>query len=201
MAGAVTAAAIAAVTVAEIAAGVAVGDAVADARAADVRRVPQAGAICLPRNMHHHKVASPADMIIAAESRAVTTIGVPKLRAARRLHLQVSPRKKSFFRVNRWQNIAASLQLRPRLPPLLSTKHTKSRVQSKKLHRARPAICPQPLRAAAAFLADSPAGCPAGSWPMPALNPKRLPQQPVKLPKRRKLRPSKNPRLFVAMPI
>ena len=64
----------------------AVGDGVADAIAADARRpARRAGAICLPRNMHHRKVASPADMTIAADSRAVTTIGVRKRRAARPL--------------------------------------------------------------------------------------------------------------------
>jgi len=75
----------AAVTGAAIAAGVAVGDAVADALAADARRVAQAGAICLPRNMHRHKVASPVDLRIAAGSRAATITGVRKRRAAQRL--------------------------------------------------------------------------------------------------------------------
>jgi len=75
-----------AVTGVVIAAGVAVGDGVADAIAADARRpARRAGAICLPQNMHHRKVASPADMTIAADSRAVTTIGVRKRRAARPL--------------------------------------------------------------------------------------------------------------------
>lgn len=73
------------VTGAAIAAGVAVGDAVADALAADARRVAQAGAICLPRNTHRHKVASPVDLRIAAGSRAATITGVPKARAAQRL--------------------------------------------------------------------------------------------------------------------
>jgi hypothetical protein len=36
---------------------------------------------------------------------------------------------------------------------------------------------------------------------MPALKPRHLPQQPVKQPKHRKLRPSENPHLFAAMPI
>ena len=69
-------------SVAGIAAAVVVGDAVADAIAEAARRVAQACAICLPRNMHHHKVASPVDLIIAAHSRAVTITGVRKLRAA-----------------------------------------------------------------------------------------------------------------------
>src|SRR5205823_3182893 len=73
----------AAVTVAGIAAAVAVGDAVADATVADARsRVVRAGATCLPRNMHRRKEANPADMKIAADSRAVTTSGVWKLREA-----------------------------------------------------------------------------------------------------------------------
>jgi hypothetical protein len=70
------------VTGAAIEAGVAVGDAVADALAADARRVAQAGAICLPRNMHRHKVASPADLRIAADSRVATIAGAQKRRAA-----------------------------------------------------------------------------------------------------------------------
>ena len=74
------------VTAAEIVAVVAVGDAVADAIVADARRAAQAGVICLRRNMHRHRAASPADMIIAVDSRVVTTIVVRKLRAAR--HLQ-----------------------------------------------------------------------------------------------------------------
>jgi len=83
LAGAETAAATVVATGAVIVAAVAVGDAVVDARAADALRVAQAGAIYLPRNMRRHKVASPADMIIAADSCAVTTIGVRKLSAAR----------------------------------------------------------------------------------------------------------------------
>src|SRR4029077_1726107 len=79
---------------------------------------------------------------------------------------------RSFFRVNRWQNIAASLQLDPRLPPALRMKRTWSQPPPKKLLLAPPVICPPPLRAAAASLADSPADCPAGSWPMPVLKPK-----------------------------
>jgi hypothetical protein len=80
-----TEAGIAAVTGAGIAAAAAVGDAVADASVADARRVARAGAICLLRNMHRHKGASPADLIIAAVRRAVTITGVRKLRAAQRL--------------------------------------------------------------------------------------------------------------------
>jgi hypothetical protein len=80
-----TEAGIAAVTGAGIAAAVAVGDAVADASVEDARRVARAGAICLLRNMHRHKGASPADLIIAAVRRAVTITGVRKLRAAQRL--------------------------------------------------------------------------------------------------------------------
>ena len=82
------AAAIAAETGAVIAAGVAVGDAVAGAGASagDARRVAQAGAICLPQNMHPHKVANPADMRIAAHRLRVATItGARKRRAAQRL--------------------------------------------------------------------------------------------------------------------
>jgi len=75
----------AAETVAAIAAAVAVGDAVADARVEDARRVARAGAICLLRNMHRHKGASPADLIIAAVRRAVTITGDRKLRVAQRL--------------------------------------------------------------------------------------------------------------------
>src|SRR6267143_2087722 len=95
----------------------------------------------------------------------------------------MSPRKRSFSRANRWQNIAPSLQLRPRLFPSLSMKHARSRAPSKKMRSAQPAISPSPLRAAAASIAGSPADCPAGSWPMPALKPRHLPQQPVKEPK------------------
>jgi len=85
LAAAVTEVETAAVTGAAIAAGVAVGDAVADALAADAPRVAQAGAICLPRNMRRHKVASPADLRIAADSRVPTITGVRKRRAAQRL--------------------------------------------------------------------------------------------------------------------
>jgi len=80
-----TEAGIAAVTGAGIAAAAAVGDAVADARVGDARRVARAGAICLLRNMHRRKGASPADLIIAAVRRAVTITGVRKLRVAQRL--------------------------------------------------------------------------------------------------------------------
>src|SRR4029077_5073469 len=106
------------VIVAEIAAVVADGDAVvADAIAAGARRAAQPGVICLPRNMPRHRAASPADMIIAADRRAVTTIAARKLRAVRFLPYPASPKKRSFFRVNRWQNIAASQPLPPlRLP-------------------------------------------------------------------------------------
>jgi len=68
-----------------MAAGVAAGDAVADAIAEAARRVAQAGAICLRRNMHHRKEANPADMRLAALSRAATITGVRKFRAARDL--------------------------------------------------------------------------------------------------------------------
>src|SRR5947199_163431 len=68
-------------TVARIAAGVVVGDVVADAIAEAARRVPQAGAICLPRNMRHRKEANLADMGIAV----ATITGVRKFRAARDL--------------------------------------------------------------------------------------------------------------------
>src|ERR1700731_2144249 len=89
----------------------------------------------------------------------------------------MSPRKRSFFRVNRWQSIAASLQLRPHLLPSLSKKHVRSRPPSRKLPLAQPEICPQPLRAAAAFLAGSPVDCPAGSWLMPVLKSKEHPRE------------------------
>ena len=85
LAGAETAGEIVVGIVGVIVAAVAVGDAVVDARAADALRVAQAGAIYLPRNMHRRKVASPADMTIAAPSRAVTRIGARKHRAVRRL--------------------------------------------------------------------------------------------------------------------
>src|SRR6267143_4052407 len=62
----------------------------------------------------------------------------------------MSPRKRSFFRVNRWQNIAASLRLHPRLLPVLSTKHARSKPPSRKLVLVQPVIWPPPLRAAAA---------------------------------------------------
>src|SRR6266513_4113013 len=91
----------------------------------------------------------------------------------------MSPRKRSFFRVNRWRNIAASLQLGPRLLPVLRTKNARSKLPSKKLLLAQPLICPPPLRAAAASLAGSPADFPAGSWPMPVLKPKERPQEDV----------------------
>jgi hypothetical protein len=123
-------------TVAVIAAVVAVGVAGADVIAADARKLVRADAICLHLNMLPRKAASPADMTIVVDNRAVTTIGVRKLRAPRRLPRQASPRKKSFFRVNRWQNIAASLPLRPRLFPSLNMKHARSRTPSKKLRRA-----------------------------------------------------------------
>jgi hypothetical protein len=54
------------------------------------------------------------------------------------------------------------------------------------------AICLPRLQAAAAFPADFPAGFPAGYWPMLALNPKRLPDKPLKWPKYRNLPLSKN---------
>jgi hypothetical protein len=177
----------AAETVAAIAAVAAVGDAVVDANAADARRVAQAGAIFLHRNMHRHKAASPADLTIVADNRALTTIGVRKLRASRRLPRQASPRKRSFFPVNRWQNIVASLPSLPHLFPLLSMKHMKSKTTSKKSLRAQAAICLPPPRAAAAFLAGSPGGYRAGSWLMPALKQKQHPREkllvlPVRLP-------------------
>jgi hypothetical protein len=81
-----TVAAIAVGTVVVIAAAVDVGDAVADAIVADARsRVARVGAICLPRSMRRHKAVSRADTRIAADRRAASTIGVPRLRAARRL--------------------------------------------------------------------------------------------------------------------
>src|ERR1700674_1763650 len=99
----------------------------------------------------------------------------------------MSPRKRSFFRVNRWQNIAASLQFHPRLLPAFSTKHARSKPPPKKLLLAQPVISLPPLRAAAASLAGFPADCPAGSWPMPVLKPKEL--QRENLRGRRKLLP------------
>jgi len=77
---------IAAETVAVIAVAAAVGDAVAGVHAADALKAPRAvGAICLHRNMLLRKAASPADMIIAEDNLAVTTTGVRRLRALRRL--------------------------------------------------------------------------------------------------------------------
>ena len=154
---------IAAETVVVIAAVVAVGDAVADAHAADAHKVLQAaGAICLLRNMLPRKAASPADMTIVADNRAVTKTGVRKLRAARRHPLPLLPKTRSFSPVNPSQNIAASLPLPPRLFPVLNGKPEKSRTRPKKLHRVQAAICPPPLRAAAAFLAASLAVCLVG---------------------------------------
>src|SRR2546421_2178131 len=76
---------IAAPTVGEIAAAVDVGDALADAIAADAHKVVPEGAICLPRNTRRRKAATLADMTIVVGSLAVTTIGVRRLRAIRRL--------------------------------------------------------------------------------------------------------------------
>jgi len=80
---------IAAETVAVIAAAAAVGDAVAGVHAADAHRVvrvaQEADAIFLHRNMLLRRAASPADMIIAEDNLAVTTTGVRRLRALRRL--------------------------------------------------------------------------------------------------------------------
>ena len=163
-------------TVAGIAAGVAVGDGVVDAIVADARRVARVDATCLRQNMHPRKAASPADMTIAADRREVMTIGGRNLRVARPLSCQSPPRMKLFFLVNRWQNIATSQSLRQHRFPALSMKPAKSRTPSKRLLRAQPVICPPLLLAAATFLDDSPAVCPAGSWPMPALKQKHLPQ-------------------------
>ena len=53
---------------------------------ADALKAPRAvGAICLHRNMLLRKAASPADMIIAEDNLAVTTTGVRRFRALRRL--------------------------------------------------------------------------------------------------------------------
>jgi len=98
-----------------ITAAVAVGDAVADARAADVHKWPRRRAICLPRNMRRHKVASPVDMKISADSRALTTIGAEAPRGSCAFRAARPRGRDHFFRVNRWQNIAASLPLRPHL--------------------------------------------------------------------------------------
>jgi len=101
--------AIAAETEEEIAAVAGVGAAVADGVAEAGHRVVRVAAgICLPQNMLHRRAANPAATTIAAHSRAVTTIGVRKLRAARGLLLQNLLRSRFFFRANRWQNIAAS---------------------------------------------------------------------------------------------
>lgn len=109
LAEAVIVAMIAAAIVAATADAVAVGDAVVDGLVADARRAARvAGAICLPRNMHHRKAASPADTTIAVGSLAPTTIAVPKLRAPRRHPLPLLLRTRLFFRVNPSQNIAAS---------------------------------------------------------------------------------------------
>jgi len=72
---------IAAVTEAGIVAAAAVGDVVVDAIAADAHRVVPAGAIFLLRSTRRHKVANLVDTIIAADSLAVTTIGVRRFRA------------------------------------------------------------------------------------------------------------------------
>ncbi len=163
-------------TVAGIAAGVAVGDGVVDASVADARRVARVDATCLLQNMHPRKAASPVDMTIAVDRREVMTIGGRKLRVARRLPCQSPPRMKLFFLVNRWQNIATSQLLRQHRFPPSSMKPAKSRTPSKKLLRAQPAICLPRLPAVAAFLAGSPAVCPAGFWPMLALKQKRPPR-------------------------
>ena len=152
----------AAETVAGIAAGVAVGDGVVDAIVADALPVARVDATCLLQNMHPRKAASPADMTIAADRREVMTIGGRKLRVARRLPCQSPPRMKLFFLVNRWQNIATSQPLRQRRFPASSMKPARSRTLSNKLLRAQPAICLPRLPAVAAFLAGSPAVCPAG---------------------------------------
>jgi hypothetical protein len=154
---------IAAETGAVIAAVVAVGGAVADVHAAGAHKVLQAaGAIYLPRNMLLPKAASPADMTIVADNRAVMTIGAQKLHGSLHLPLLLLPRTRSFFQVNRSQNIAASQPLRLRPFPVLSMKLTNSRTLSKRLRPAPLAICRPPLRAAAAFLAGSLAACLAG---------------------------------------
>ena len=164
-------------TAARIAAGVVVGDGVVDAIVADARRVARrVDATCLLQNMHPRKAASPADMTIGADRREVMTIGGRNLRAARRLPYPSPPRMKSFFLVNRWQNIVASQSLRQRRFPALSMKPAKSRTLSKKSLRAQPAICLPRLPAVAAFLAGSLAVCPAGFWPMLALKQKRPPR-------------------------
>jgi hypothetical protein len=153
-------------TVVAIAVVVAAGDAGADVIVAGAHRVARAAqgadAICPRRNTLPRRVANPAGMTIAADNRAATTIAVRKFRVVRRLRPQSFPKKRLFSRVNRWQNIAPSLPLRPRLFPVLNVKHTKSRTPSKKFRRAHPAICQPPPQAAAAFLAASPAGCHAG---------------------------------------
>jgi hypothetical protein len=154
---------IAAETGAAIAAVVAVGDAVADVLAADALKAARAaGAICPPRNMLPRKAASPADMTIAADSRAVTTTVVRKLRVPRRLQRLVSPRKRSFSPVNRSQNIVASPPLRLRPFRVSNMKHAKIKTLSKKLRRVLLATFRPPLPAAAASLAASPAVCRAG---------------------------------------
>jgi hypothetical protein len=149
-----------------IAAAADVGDAGADVHAADAHRVvrvaQEADAIFLHRNMLLRKAASLAAMIIAGDNLAVTTTGVRRLRALRRLQRPVSLRKRSFFPASRSQNIAASPPFRLRPFPVLSMKLTKSRALSKKFHRARRAISLPPLQAAAAFLAASLAVCLAG---------------------------------------
>jgi len=70
-------------------------------------------------------------------------------------------------------NIATSQPLRQRRFPASSMKPARSRTLSNKLLRAQPAICLPRLPAVAAFLAGSPAVCPAGFWPMLALKQKR----------------------------
>jgi hypothetical protein len=109
MAVAAIAARIVAVTAVVIAAVEGAGAAVEDDGAGAGHRVVRVAAgTCLLRNMLHRKAANPEATIIGVGSRAVTTIGARKVRAARDPLPANLPRSRSFFRANRSQNIAAN---------------------------------------------------------------------------------------------
>jgi len=117
-------------------------------RADAVRRTPQAGpgagAICLPRNMHHLKVASPADMTIAADSRAVTTIAVRKRRQSGPFCDQCH-REEIILPVNRWQKVSRQACSCAHTCPLVEHETREEQTTVEKLLLAQPGICPQPL--------------------------------------------------------
>src|SRR5207245_9701488 len=173
----------------------------ADPNVAYAHNASQAHTICILQNTHRRRAATPADMIIVADSPAATTIAVQRIRVAPRPPNPMSLRKRSFFLANRWQNTAASLPLRSRLLRVSSTKSMRSRPPSKNPRPSQPVICLFLLPAAAAFLAGSPADCLAGSWPMPELKPRRLPRHLFLRLKRHRLPSNKNPPLLMAKPI